>query len=144
MSSMESWEGEIIRSLKNKYRVSDYQLMDYLGIKFENGLYYVGESEFDNYYNALKAADIAFSKNINKKQKDETTQKESGSFLSFLFKGILLLFFTVSLFFLILPLTAQVMVLIFGKMGGSVLGYIASLISIFIALSISSIIVARI
>ncbi|MEW8053318.1 MAG: hypothetical protein AB2809_23425 [Candidatus Thiodiazotropha sp.] len=141
---MESWENAIIQSLKNKYGLSDYQLMEYLGIKFENGLYYVGESEFDSYYNALKAADIEFSKNSKKKQIDEPAQIDSGSFLSSLFKGILFIFFAVSLFFLILPITAQVMVLIFGKMGGSIVGYIASLISILLAFLISSIIVAKI
>ncbi|MCU7869277.1 MAG: hypothetical protein KZQ98_12190 [Candidatus Thiodiazotropha sp. (ex Lucinoma borealis)] len=142
---MESWEEEMIRSLKNKYHVSDYQLMEYLEIKFKNGLYYVGESEFDSYYTALKAADIEYLKNINKKQKDEEPiHNKSSSLLSLFFKGILLLLFTASLFFLILPLTAQIMVMIFGKMGGSILGYIASLISVFMAFLISSVIVARI
>ncbi|MCG7984527.1 MAG: hypothetical protein JAY90_17460 [Candidatus Thiodiazotropha lotti] len=140
---MESSEDEIIRSLKNKYQVSDYQLMNYLGIKYKNGSYYVGDSAFDSYYYALKAADIEFSKSSENKQKEEPKNNNSGSFLSILFKGVLFLFFSVSLFFLILPLTAHVMVLIFGKMGGSVVGYIASLISILFAFVISSIIVAK-
>ena len=140
---MESSEVEIIQALKNKYQLSDYQLMDYLGIKYENGSYYVGDSAFDSYYYALKAADIELSKNSDKKQKEEPNQNSSGSFMGILFKGVLILFFTVSLFFLILPLTAQVMVLVFGNMGGSIVGYIASLISILFAFLISSIIVSK-
>jgi uncharacterized protein YqhQ len=140
---MNSSEDEIIQSLKNKYQVSDYQLMDHLGIKYDNGSYYVGDSAFDSYYYALKAADIVFSKNRDKKQKEEPNQNYSGSFLGILFKGVLVLFFTVSLFFLILPLAAQVMVIIFGKMGGSIVGYIASLISILFSFLISSVIVSK-
>ncbi|MGD9171534.1 MAG: hypothetical protein PVI97_15995 [Candidatus Thiodiazotropha sp.] len=140
---MESSDDEIIQSLKNKYQLSDNQLMDYLGIKYENGSYYVGDSEFDSYYYALKAADIEFSQNSDKKQKEEPKQNNSESFLSILFKGVLFLFFAVSLFILILPLTAQVMVLILGKVGGSVVGYIASLISILFAFLISSIIISK-
>ncbi|MCG7935716.1 MAG: hypothetical protein JAY68_13810 [Candidatus Thiodiazotropha taylori] len=140
---MESSEVEIIQALKNKYQLSDYQLMDYLGIKYENGSYYVGDSAFDSYYYALKAADIELSKNCDKKQKEEPNQNSSGSFVGNLFKSVLILFFTVSLFFLILPLMAQVMVHVFGNMGGSIVGYIASLISILFALLISSIIVSK-
>ncbi|MEW8324614.1 MAG: hypothetical protein AB2606_18345 [Candidatus Thiodiazotropha taylori] len=139
---MESSEELVIQSLKNKYQLSDYQLMDHLGIKYENGSYYVGDSAFDSYDNALKAADIEFSKNSYKKQK-EYNQNYSGSFLGDLFKGLLILFISVSLFFLILPLTVQVMVLIFGKMGGSIVGYLASLISISLAFLISFIAVSK-
>jgi hypothetical protein len=68
---MESWKAEIVESLSNKYHQSEYQLMEYLGIRYENGLYYVGESEFDSYYSALKAADIEISnkKNETKRRK---------------------------------------------------------------------------
>ncbi|MCG8092053.1 MAG: hypothetical protein JAZ17_00235 [Candidatus Thiodiazotropha endolucinida] len=140
---MESSEDEIIQSLKNKYQLSDYQLMNYLGIKYKNGSYYVGDSAFDSYYCALKAADTGFSKKSDKKQKEKPSRNNSGSFLGVFFKGVLVLFFTVSLFFLILPLTTQVMVLILGKMDGSIVGYIASLISLLFAFFISAIIVSK-
>ncbi|MCG8068356.1 MAG: hypothetical protein JAY84_10875 [Candidatus Thiodiazotropha taylori] len=144
---MEVSEDEIIQTLKNKYQLSDYQLMDYLGIKYENGSYYVGGSAFDSYYCALKAADIEFSKKSdkkqNKKQKEEPGRNNSGTLLGVFFKGVLVLFFTVSLFFLILPLTTQVMVLILGKMDGSIVGYMASLISLLFAFLISTIIVSK-
>lgn len=140
---MESSEDKIIQTLKNKYQLSDYQLMDYLGIKYENGSYCVGDSAFDSYYCALKAADIEFSKKSDKKQMEEPGRNNSGSFLGTFFKGVLVLFFTVSLFFLVLPLTTQVMVLILGKMDGSIVGYIASLISLLFAFLISTIIVSK-
>jgi uncharacterized protein YqhQ len=142
---MESWKTEIVESLSNKYHQSEYQLMEYLGIRYENGLYYVGESEFDSYYSALKAADIEISNNKKKKQREEkSVQSSSSSLLGCFLKGILFLLFSVSLFFVILPIIAQIMVMVFGKMGGSIVGYIADLISIFIAFLISSVIVSKI
>ena len=145
-----SSEKVILQQLTNKYQVSEYHLMNHLGVKYDNGLYYVGDSEFTNYSAALSAADSAFSEGDHKSIGEESNTNKTSILFTFL-KIVLFLFFLVVLFWLLFPLVVKAIVFVIGKIGGvslahsgSPMAYLGALITFIASIIVSLIIVMKI